>query len=506
MGDIRLGTVYRKFIFYLHSGCSALILLVAFSLLAGCNSGSDNTDTNIGSQSNDILQDPESIPELVLDSSNTVVTTDGLQAVELSDGRRFYQGDILIPDRPPTTCDSDTETSPGSGLSTSVSCLNTVGGLSGNLWPGSMPLDIDPTLPPAILEMISDARTLIESQSGLLLPDWSGEENYVDIGISDPGDPSFSQGIGMQGGRQLVRYTENAPFGTILHELLHAAGVFHEHARSDRSPDFVTVALENVVANRRNNFEVDPGSFPRGDYDFNSVMHYSSRAFSLCGGGLVPDQNAGCPVGSETTLCPDGSSPDSNGRCTTIFVNRSVPVVVLTCVPGKYGCDSDGSVSSARFGMGQRVGLSPIDIEQIRQVYKDTLLSIDYQLVPFLDPGKFTLSLDGQVLTRLGDGGNNFTLGAFQLTVGDHQLTVEGASATDLADYSIAFGGDCDANGNFNIERKEKKICALTISAFSNTAGCLAQCDADSDLCFQGDFQLPRQCVQIASQCRASCQ
>ncbi len=56
------------------------------------------------------------------------------------------------------------------------------------------------------------------------------EANYVEfIGA----DGNSSQ-IGMRGGKQNIRLTADAPVGTVVHEILHAIGIYHEQSRSDR--------------------------------------------------------------------------------------------------------------------------------------------------------------------------------------------------------------------------------------------------------------------------------
>ena len=91
----------------------------------------------------------------------------------------------------------------------------------------------------------------------------------------------------------------------MAHELGHALGLEHEQSRTDRN-SFITVNLANVCkagdascnggfcfdnANNRIdcdfNFNMVSGSSTYGAYDFDSLMHYSRKAFSRNGNDTI---------------------------------------------------------------------------------------------------------------------------------------------------------------------------------------------------------------------------
>lgn len=63
---------------------------------------------------------------------------------------------------------------------------------------------------------------------------------------------------------------------TVPHELLHAAGMYHEHNRPDRD-QYIQVNLNCVEPGTENNYEKQKSSLTYGlPYNHKSIMHYSS--------------------------------------------------------------------------------------------------------------------------------------------------------------------------------------------------------------------------------------
>ena len=67
--------------------------------------------------------------------------------------------------------------------------------------------------------------------------------------------------------------------GTIVHELCHALGFYHEQNRPDRD-NYVTINFANIDSDKTNNFEKYNGLTWNTPYDFGSIMHYTEYAFS----------------------------------------------------------------------------------------------------------------------------------------------------------------------------------------------------------------------------------
>lgn len=65
-------------------------------------------------------------------------------------------------------------------------------------------------------------------------------------------------------------------FGTIVHELSHAAALIHEHQRGDRN-DYVDIVDTNLTEKGRRNILILAQTSYRTGYDFPSVMHYPRR-------------------------------------------------------------------------------------------------------------------------------------------------------------------------------------------------------------------------------------
>ena len=101
--------------------------------------------------------------------------------------------------------------------------------------------------------------------------------NYVSF---EMGDGCFSA-VGMQGGSQPISIGLGCGIGQAIHEIGHAVGLWHEQSREDRD-QFVRIAWENIIPNMEHNFDqhITDGD-DVGAYDYDSVMHYPAKAFSV---------------------------------------------------------------------------------------------------------------------------------------------------------------------------------------------------------------------------------
>jgi len=108
------------------------------------------------------------------------------------------------------------------------------------------------------------------------------EENYVYI-VKMNG--CFSA-VGMVGGGQRLSLGNRCVTnGVVQHEFLHALGILHEQSRSDRD-DYINLYPENMIQGTEYAFGKMGQHSQYGQsvaYDYNSIMHYGSDAFSKNG-------------------------------------------------------------------------------------------------------------------------------------------------------------------------------------------------------------------------------
>ncbi|KAM4723167.1 dorsal-ventral patterning tolloid-like protein 1 [Rhinophrynus dorsalis] len=91
----------------------------------------------------------------------------------------------------------------------------------------------------------------------------------------------------MEGAQELSLSTSGCiRLGTIQHELNHALGFHHEQSRSDRN-NYVTINTQYIDPEHIQNFRLEDTNNLGLEYDYSSVMHYPSNAFSNTSGKMT---------------------------------------------------------------------------------------------------------------------------------------------------------------------------------------------------------------------------
>ncbi|XP_044729304.1 zinc metalloproteinase nas-15-like [Chrysoperla carnea] len=87
--------------------------------------------------------------------------------------------------------------------------------------------------------------------------------------------------------------------GIITHEMLHALGFFHQQSSTERD-DYVTILWDNIEDGKEHNFLKYNASTVTNfgyEYDYQSVMHYSGKAFSKNGENTIVAKNENTTLG-----------------------------------------------------------------------------------------------------------------------------------------------------------------------------------------------------------------
>ena len=116
----------------------------------------------------------------------------------------------------------------------------------------------------------------------------TSETDYVNFNLDTSNQSGVCESsVGRVGGQQQVDGSIACAVATLLHEMGHVVGLYHEQSRPDRAT-YVNVLYANVIKASRSNFDqIYDNAQVVGSYNYASVMHYIPFAFSRNGGPTI---------------------------------------------------------------------------------------------------------------------------------------------------------------------------------------------------------------------------
>lgn len=178
--------------------------------------------------------------------------------------------------------------------------------LGGFRWAESVvPFQFAATLPPKSQLAILDAMQAWEKVTKIRFVEISqnNADKYSDYLLFTPTDNlKCSSYVGRQGGPQIILLGPNCATMNVAHELGHALGLWHEQSRNDRD-QYINILWENIDEDYRYNFNqhINDGE-DFGNYDYQSIMHYTAYAFSKNGQPTIIPVQEGVMIGQRKQL------------------------------------------------------------------------------------------------------------------------------------------------------------------------------------------------------------
>ncbi|MEO7048810.1 MAG: M12 family metallopeptidase [Ferruginibacter sp.] len=208
-------------------------------------------------------------------------------------------------------------------------------------WPGAV---LPVVLESSVFEstnylIIKSALDYFNFNTGIICKERTDEKDYIVIKCvkDNNSDKAGASVVGRQRNGNNILELINGSFtmGTVLHELMHALGVYHEQSRTDRD-NYVNILWNNVREDSKYNFQVEGDGTVRSAYDYCSIMQYNTNAFAK---------------------------------------DKSQPTIV---------CKTNGAIVACPACIGNRASLSPMDIDGLDKLYSGIGISRSPCNIPFV--------------------------------------------------------------------------------------------------------------------------
>lgn len=140
-----------------------------------------------------------------------------------------------------------------------------------------------------------------KEKTGLTFKHAPGATGDVIKFVGGSGCSSF---VGHQGGEQEIVLSDGCSPGSVIHEIGHALGLHHEQSHPERD-NFISIVWNKIKGGAENNFLRASNVGVATAYDYGSIMHYDTNAFSVDGSPtIIPKQQFAGDIGQRDGLSP----------------------------------------------------------------------------------------------------------------------------------------------------------------------------------------------------------
>ena len=204
-------------------------------------------------------------------------------------GQKLFEGDIVLDHVTPLPQGGGGQPHPGIGVA-----------YAQYLWP---------TDPQGVAEIPYTIQTAANNLSAALTAfnntfpgiiqfvPYTNQPDYVIFNFDTTnGSGTCESSVGRVGGPQYVGGSYLCSLGTLLHEMGHVLGLYHEMTRPDRD-SYISVNFNNVIKGSEDNFTQQGDNYQDLTlFDYGSVMMYIPFAFSRNGGPVLDTIPPGMPL------------------------------------------------------------------------------------------------------------------------------------------------------------------------------------------------------------------